>query len=61
MALGAVSVPPVVLMSAASKPNGFSEKVKVILAFWPALRKLAFDEMASVGERVSKVSEGVLL
>ena len=49
LTVGVPSVPPVVVTSAAAKPVGASQKVKVMVAVSPALRALALLVMARVG------------
>ena len=53
-------LPPLVAMSAAVKPLGTSEKVKLIVAVSPAFKVLALLLIARVGARVSKLI-GILL
>ena len=55
-----VSAPPVVVTSAAVKPVGASEKVKVTVAVSPDLTAATLLVMASVGARVSMVIVGVV-
>ena len=56
----APNVPPVVTMSASTKPTGASLKVKVIVAVSPALTALALLVIANVGARVSMLMLGVV-
>ena len=57
--LMALSVPPVVTISASTKPTGVSLKVNVIVAVSPAVRAVALLVMARVGARVSMVTARV--
>ena len=54
------SVPPLVVMSEATKPVGASLKVKVMVAVSPEMRLETSLVMARVGAAVSKVSVGVV-
>ena len=51
-----VSVPPVVVISAAAKPVGTSEKAKLMVAVWPAPRVLVLLLIETVGPTVSTVA-----
>ena len=46
--------PPEVAISLATKPSGVSEKVKVIVALWPAPSAAVLLVMDRVGGRVSR-------
>ena len=50
-------VPPATVMSLMSKPTGFSEKVKVSVAFRPDVRVLMLEVMVTVGGMVSAAAE----
>ena len=50
-------LPPLVVMSAAVKPLGTSEKVKLIVAVSPAFKELALLLIATVGARVRLMTE----
>ena len=52
--------PPLVVMSAAVKPLGTSEKVKEMVAVSPALRVLALLLIATVGAMVSTLIGALL-
>ena len=51
--LRAERVPPVVVISPATKPVGASEKVNVIVAVCPVISAAVLLVIASVGARVS--------
>ena len=53
-------LPPLVVMSAAVKPLGTSEKVKLIVAVSPAFKVLALLLIERVGARVSKLIGALL-
>ena len=53
--VGSLSVPPVVITSAAVNPVGASLKVKLMVAVPPALTAVTLLVIASVGARVSMV------
>ena len=50
-------LPPLVVMSAAVKPLGMSEKVKLIVAVSPTFKVLALLLIATVGARVRLMTE----
>jgi hypothetical protein len=58
--LNALNVPPVVTMSASTKPTGASLNVKVTAEVSPAFRVLTLLVMVSVGAKVSMLMLGVV-
>ena len=45
--------PPTAVMASALKPTGTSEKTKLIVAIWPAIKTVVSLVMSRVGGRVS--------